>query len=194
MGKGHKRDFIAMAAPSGGGKTTLCRMLLAKYPTTALSISFTTRAPRGNEKNGVDYHFVDQARFDELIRNDELVEWAEVHGQRYGTSKAFLETQVKAGKAVLLDIDVQGVESLKRCFGNRCISIFILPPSMPELEQRLRSRKTESEEKLKARLDAARIELEHAKKFDHQIVNSDLQKSFGELCELVEREVGLVSG
>jgi guanylate kinase len=191
--KGHKKDFIAMAAPSGGGKTTLCRLLLDKYPTTALSISFTTRPPRGNEKNGVDYHFVDHLRFDGLIAKDELVEWAEVHGQRYGTSKAFLETQVKSGKAVLLDVDVQGVESLKRCFGDRCLSIFILPPSMAELEQRLRSRKTESEEKVQARLTAARDELEHAKKFDQRIVNSDLQKSFNELCELVEREVGLVS-
>ncbi|MGE3260923.1 MAG: guanylate kinase [Bacteriovoracia bacterium] len=192
--KAFKKNFIALAAPSGGGKTTLCRMLLDKYPETALSISFTTRAPRGNEKNGIEYHFVDRARFDDLVRKQELVEWAEVHGQCYGTSKAFLEAQVSAGKVVLLDVDVQGVDSLKKYFGERCLSVFILPPSMQELEQRLRSRNTESEDKVQARLQAARDEIEHAKRFDHQIVNKDLQKSFGELCELVEREVGLGSG
>lgn len=193
MGK-FKRDFIALASPSGGGKTTLCRMLLGEYPSTALSISFTTRPPRGNEKNGVDYHFVDRARFDELIRKGELVEWAEVHGNYYGTSKAFLESQVAAGKVVLLDIDVQGVESLKRCFGDRCLSVFILPPSMEALEQRLRSRKTESEEKVQGRLQAALAEMAHAEKFDHRLVNHELQESFSELAKLVEKEVGLVTG
>lgn len=189
-----KKDFIALAAPSGGGKTTLCRLLLDKYPTTALSISFTTRPPRGAEKNGVEYHFVDDARFDDLIRQNELVEWAEVHGRRYGTSKVFLEEQSRQGKVVLLDVDVQGVDSLKDCFGDRCLSVFVLPPSMAELEQRLRSRKTESEEKVQGRLRAAQLEMAQAHRFDFQIVNRDLGESFNELAQLVEREVGLVAG
>lgn len=189
-----RKNFIALAAPSGGGKTTLCRMLLDKYPACALSVSFTTRAPRGSEKNGVEYHFVDGARFDDLIRKNELVEWAEVHGQRYGTSKAFLEEQSRSGKVVLLDVDVQGVDSLKKHFGSRCLSVFVLPPSMEELEARLRLRKTESEEKLQGRLSAAALEMSHAHRFDHRIVNRDLQESFNELCRLVEKEVGLVSG
>ena len=191
--KGFKKQFVALAAPSGGGKTTLCRMLLDKYPEATLSISFTTRPPRGTEKNGVEYHFTSRAEFDELIRKDELVEWAEVHGQCYGTSKRFLETQCGQGKVVLLDIDVQGVDSLKRVFGERCLSVFILPPSLEELADRLRARKTESDEKVQSRLAAAQAEIERAKDFDHRIVNRDLAQSFRELCDLVEKEVGLVA-
>lgn len=187
----YKKHFIAVAAPSGGGKTTLCKMLLGKYRDTTLSISFTTRPPRGGEKNGVEYHFVDRKGFESLIQKGELIEWAEVHGNYYGTSKAFLEEQCRAGKVVLLDIDVQGVESLKRVFGTRCMSVFILPPNMEALEKRLRDRQTESEEKIQIRLRNAKEEIEHAKDFDHQIVNHSLNESFEELCKLVEREVGL---
>lgn len=186
-----RKQFIALAAPSGGGKTTLCRMLLEKYPSTCLSISFTTRPPRGGERNGVDYHFVTEDHFHGLSRSGDLVEWAKVHGNYYGTSRAFLEDQCGEGKVVLLDIDVQGVESLKRVFGERCLSIFILPPSLEELESRLRARNTESEEKLQERLRNSAEEIAKAQEFDHRIVNRDLQQSFSELCALMEREVGL---
>lgn len=185
------KNYIALAAPSGGGKTTLCLMLLKKYANTTLSISFTTRAPRGGERDGVEYNFVSKAQFEELIQKKELIEWAKVHGNYYGTSKAFLEKQSAAGKVVLLDIDVQGVESLKATFGQKCLSVFILPPSLDVLENRLRARRTESEEKIQERLSAAKLEIAEAKKFDAQIVNTDLDQSFDELCALVEREVGL---
>ncbi len=188
----HKRDFVALAAPSGGGKTTLCEMILSRYPSTMLSISYTTRAPRGSEQNGVAYHFVSESEFQKRIDAGDLVEWAKVHGAYYGTSKRFLEDCVARGKVVILDIDVQGVESLKRKFPDRTLGIFILPPSLEELENRLRSRGTESEEKLQARLAAAREEISHAPGFDARIVNHDLQESFRELCDLLEREVGLV--
>lgn len=122
-----KKKYIALAAPSGGGKTTLCLMLLKKYAHTTLSISFTTRAPRGGERDGVEYNFVNNEQFEKLIKNSELIEWAKVHGSYYGTSKSFLEKQSAAGEAVLLDIDVQGVESLKQSFGSECLSVFILP-------------------------------------------------------------------
>lgn len=181
-------QFVALAAPSGGGKTTLCHMLIAKYPKAALSISYTTRPPRGGEHDGVEYHFVGRERFEELIRSGELVEWAEVHGNFYGTSKTFLEAQAREGKTVVLDIDVQGVDSLKRAFGRRCLSVFLVPPSMEELEQRLRSRNTESEEKIQRRLAAARAEIARAKDFDIRIVNKDLQQSFRELCAQAEKE------
>ena len=147
-----KKQFIALAAPSGGGKSTLCGMLLKKYPQLALSISYTTRAPRGAEKNGVEYHFVQKSEFEELIRTNQLIEWAEVHGNYYGTSKTFLEKQSAAGKVVLLDIDVQGVDSLRAAFGRRCLSIFVTPPDMSTLEKRLRARSTEPEEKIRKRL------------------------------------------
>lgn len=186
-----KKNYIALAAPSGGGKTTLCLMLLKKYANTTLSISFTTRAPRGGERDGVEYNFVSKEKFETLIQKNELIEWAKVHGNYYGTSKSFLEKQSGAGKVVLLDIDVQGVESLKSAFGEKCISLFIMPPSMEVLENRLRSRRTESEEKIRERLSVAKLEMAEAKKFDHQIVNTDLDQSFTELCALVEREVGL---
>lgn len=189
--KKFSRQFIALAAPSGGGKSTLCKMLLEKYPDTTLSISFTTRAPRGSEKDGVEYHFVSRARFEELIGKGALIEWAEVHGNYYGTSREFLEKQSAAGKIVVLDIDVQGVENLKRAFGNRCLSVFILPPSMEVLEQRLRARQTDSEERIRERLRNAEQEMSHAPSFDFRILNHDLAESFRELCSLVEREVGL---
>lgn len=189
--KTFRRQFIALAAPSGGGKSTLCGMLLRKYPDLTLSISFTTRAPRGAERNGVEYNFVQKAEFEELIRTNQLVEWAEVHGNYYGTSKTFLEHQSAAGKVVVLDIDVQGVDSLKAAFGKRCLSIFIVPPTMEVLEQRLRQRSTETEEKIRKRLEHARVELRRAMDFEYQIINDDLDASFRRLCEIVEMEVGL---
>ena len=186
-----KKKCVALAAPSGGGKTTLCRMLLEKYPAFALSISFTTRAPRGAEKNGVEYNFVTREHFEELIHKRDLLEWAKVYDNYYGTSKAFIESQTKQGKIVLLDVDVQGVDSLKKAFGKDALSVFVLPPSLEELEQRLRARSTETEEKIQKRLAAAKAELARAKDFDHQIVNHKLEESFAELCAIVEREVGL---
>lgn len=188
----YRKNAIALAAPSGGGKTTLCRMLLAKYKATCLSISFTTRKPRGNERDGVEYHFVDRQKFDELIRKGDLLEWAEVHGHYYGTSRGFMDTQIAAGKVVLLDIDVQGVDSVKRVYGDRALSIFLLPPSMEELEARLRARNTETEEKIQQRLKAAREEMSAAHSFDYRIVNCTIEQSFRDLCDIIEREVGLV--
>jgi guanylate kinase len=187
-----RKQFVALAAPSGGGKTTLCRMLLEKYPDACLSISFTTRSPRGAERDGVEYNFVSVEKFQSLIQAGALVEWAEVHGRYYGTSRLFLEEQASQGKVVLLDIDVQGVESLKKAFGDRCLSVFILPPSLAELENRLRARKTEAEESLRERMKNAVHEMSKAGEFDHRVVNSDLQQSFVELCGILEREVGLV--
>lgn len=186
-----RKHFIALAAPSGGGKTTLCRMLLAQYPDTCLSISYTTRKPRGAERDGVEYHFVDEAKFQSLIQQGCFIEWAKVHGNYYGTSRLYLEEQCSQGKVVLLDVDVQGVDSLKSAFGDRCLSVFILPPNMAELEKRLRARQTESEDKLRERLRNAQEEMTRAHDFDHRIVNHDLQESFAELAKIMEREVGL---
>ncbi|RYZ94598.1 MAG: guanylate kinase, partial [Proteobacteria bacterium] len=120
-----------------------------------------------------------------------FIEWAKVHGNYYGTSRVFLEEQCSQGKLVLLDVDVQGVDSLKQAFGARCLSVFVLPPSMLELEKRLRARQTESEEKLQVRLQNARDEMERAKDFDYRVVNHDLNESFAELCSIVEKEVGI---
>jgi guanylate kinase len=135
---------------------------------------------------------VTEPEFRAKIQAGDFVEWAKVHGNLYGTSRSYLEQQCGLGKVVLLDIDVQGVESLKKAFGDRCLSVFILPPSMEELEARLRARNTESEEKLRERLRNSAEEISHAARFDHRVVNHDLSEGFRELCGLLEREVGLV--
>lgn len=191
MSKPFKKHFVALAAPSGGGKTTLCQMLLKRYADTRLSISHTTRAPRTNEKDGVDYYFVSQEEFKTLIAKQELAEWALVHGNYYGTGKKFLEGQRDINKVVLLDIDVQGVDSLKSVYPSDTLSIFIHPPSMAELEVRLRARKTESDEKIQERLKNARAEIERAKDFDFELTNIDLHETFAQLCTLVEQEIGI---
>lgn len=185
------KKFVALASPSGGGKTTLCLKLLKKYPLlTTLSISFTTRPPRGQEKHGVEYFFVSKEEFQTLIKDNALAEWAEVHGNYYGTSKAFLEGERGKGKIVLLDIDVQGVASLKRAYSQETLSVFIQPPSFAELEARLRARKTESEEKIQQRLLNAKKEMQSASGFDYQIINHDLEIAFSELCTIFENETG----
>jgi guanylate kinase len=189
--KHRKRKLIALAAPSGGGKTTLCRMLLAKYPQTALSISYTTRPSRGNEKDSVEYHFVSRSLFQEMIAKNDFVEWAEVHGHLYGTSKSFLDKEIAADKVILLDIDVQGVDSLKAVYGDLCLSVFVEPPSLRELELRLRARNTESEEKLQVRLKNAEWELAQAGRFDYRLLNATIDQAFAHLCEIVEREASL---
>ena len=191
MNNSYRKHFVALAAPSAGGKTTLCRKVLERYPDTCLSISHTTRKPRGAERDGVEYHFVSEEEFQRLIQAGRFIEWAKVHGNYYGTSRDYLEGQCAKGKVVLLDIDVQGVESLKKVFGQRVLSIFILPPSMAELEKRLRARQTESEEKLRLRMQNAEEEIARAGELDFRIVNHDLGDSFTELTTILEREVGL---
>jgi guanylate kinase len=186
-----KKHFVALAAPSGGGKSTLCGMLLKKYPVLTLSVSYTTRPPRGRERNGVEYNFVSKEEFEHLIASEQLVEWAQVHGNYYGTSKTFLESQSASGKVVILDIDVQGVDSIRAAFGNRCLSVFIVPPNMAVLEQRLRQRSTDAEEKILHRLAHAQVELKRAMDFDYQVINDELEASFARLCGILEAEVGL---
>jgi guanylate kinase len=190
LSKPYRKQFVALAAPSGGGKSTLCGMLLRKYSDLTLSVSYTTRAPRGRERNGVEYNFATRVEFEQLIASGQLVEWAEVHGNFYGTSKAFLEQQCAGGKVVVLDIDVQGVDSLRAAFGARCLSIFILPPDMVVLERRLRQRSTDAEEKILWRLAHAKVEMLRAMDFDYQVINDDLEQSFSRLCGILETEVG----
>lgn len=191
MSKEYKKHSVALAAPSGGGKTTLCDMLLKKYPALCLSISHTTRKPRAGEQEGKHYFFVDEKKFKELIAAGAFIEWAHVHGNYYATGKKFLEDKVAEGRVVLLDIDVQGVESLKKIYGSQSLSVFVEPPNMQALEQRLRARQKDSEETIQQRLRNAAAEMAKAKDFDVRLVNSDLQATFAELCAVLEREVGL---
>ncbi len=181
--------LIVISAPSGAGKTTLCERLLRDFPKLKLSISSTTRAPRGTEKDGIEYHFLTQEKFKKGISDGLFVEWAQVHGNYYGTSKETIESNFKKGYSVLLDIDVQGAAQLRTAFKERCFSVFIAPPSMDELEKRLRSRKTEQEDVIRKRLKNAELEMSQSHLFDAVVVNDSLEHAYAQLRGLVEKRV-----
>ncbi|MEW6056849.1 MAG: guanylate kinase [Bdellovibrionota bacterium] len=181
--------LVVLSAPSGTGKSTLASMLLSRHASFQLSISHTTRAPRGEEKQGVHYFFVSEKEFQGMIEAEEFLEHAQVFGKhRYGTSRESVEKWLKAGKHVLFDIDIQGARSLKEAYKERCVTIFILPPSLGELESRLRNRKTESPDAIESRLRTAETELKAAPEFDYRITNRDLEESYRELEEILKKE------
>ena len=174
-----------VAAPSGAGKTTLTRALLEREPNLALSVSYTSRAPRPNEIDGVHYHFVTRAEFEAMIERGEFFEHAVVHGDLKGTARGPVERTLATGKDVLLEIDWQGADQVRSKMKDT-ISIFILPPSRAELERRLRSRASDSEETILRRLADARRDLEHAGDFDYIVVNDDFGTALDEICAIVE--------
>ncbi len=174
-----------VAAPSGAGKTSLTRALLEREPNLELSVSYTSRAPRPNEVDGVHYHFVSRAAFEAMIGRDEFFEHAIVHGDLKGTARGPVEKTLATGKDVLLEIDWQGADQVRKKMKDT-ISIFILPPSRAELERRLRSRASDSEETILRRLADARRDLEHAGDFDYIVVNDDFESALDEICAIVE--------
>lgn len=180
--------LVAMSAPSGAGKTTLCAMLLRAFPEFSLSISTTTRLPRPNEREGVHYFYVDDEEFQRREKAGEFVEWAFVHDRRYGTSKRTVDQFLREGKNILFDIDVQGAMSLKALYPERALLIFIQPPSVEALKARLLGRKTDSPEVQAKRLENAKRELEWAPKFDYAITNDDLDRAFAELATILKKE------
>ena len=169
-----------VAAPSGAGKTTLVRHLLEAESEVRLSISYTTRAPRPGEVNGQHYHFVSREIFEQMLERVDFIESDEVYGNFYGTSRPWLEQQLAAGHDVLLEIDWQGAQQVRQIFRD-AVGIFILPPSMPVLEQRLRGRGTDSEETIARRYLAALTEMRHVGEFEYVIINNDLQDAIGDL-------------
>ncbi len=177
-------NLYVVAAPSGAGKTTLVRMLLAEERAVHLSISFTTRAPRPGEQDGREYHFVGVDRFRAMIAQDEFLEWAEVHGNFYGTSKKWIGEQLAAGHDVLLEIDWQGAQQVRKIFPE-AIGIFILPPSMEELSRRLTGRGTDAADVIERRLAAAEAEMRHVGEFDYAIINDQLDQALQDLRAIV---------
>jgi len=176
--------LFIVSAPSGAGKTTLVSRLLASDPQVRRSVSYTTRAPRPGEIDGRDYHFVDLPQFMAMRSRGDFVESAEVHGNYYGTSRAWLEAQMTSGTDMLLEIDWQGAQQIQREF-IEAVGVFILPPGMEELKHRLQQRATDSSEVIARRLAAARDEMRHVYEFDFVIINRDLDVALGELIAAV---------
>ena len=172
--------LFIVAAPSGAGKTTLVGRLLADDPQVQHSISFTTRAPRSGEQSGREYHFIDVQQFLAMRERGEFAEWAEVHDNFYGTSRLWLEQRMKEGCDMMLEIDWQGAQQMRRQFPE-AVSIFILPPSLAELERRLRGRGADSEDVIARRVAGALGEMRHVAEFDFVIINNDLDVALGEL-------------
>ena len=181
-----KGKLFIVSAPSGAGKTTLCDMLIQDFSDVKLSISATTRPKRPYEVDGVHYHFLTPEEFQRRIDKKDFVEWAEVHGNRYGTLKTTIDQALAKGHSLLFDIDVQGAMSLKKLFPEQCVLIFILPPSMETLQTRLEGRKGESGGAIETRLQNAYNELEWSQKFDYQIVNDQLERAYGQMKEIVK--------
>jgi guanylate kinase len=178
--------LLILSAPSGTGKTTLARRLVAAHPGAAFSVSYTTRAPRGHEKDGVDYHFVSEERFQQMIGEGAFVEWAKVHGHHYGTPRSSIDD---AKGLVVFDIDVQGGETIKKQHPD-AVRALILPPSLAELERRLRARSTDDDATVRRRLHAAQIEMRLARLagYEYWVVNDDLDRAFGDLEAIVGAE------
>lgn len=185
-----QHKLIVLSAPSGAGKSTLAQMLIAKYPKHfCLSISHTTRLPRPGEQEGKHYFFILEQQFLQMVSRQEFLEYALVFGQYYyGTSKAFVKDAFKSGKSVVFDIDVQGAQNLKKQFLEHCVTIFIFPPSLEELEARLRNRNSDHHDSIKIRMQTAELEMKSSCFFDYSVTNHELQKTFEEIEEILRKE------
>ncbi|MCI0707605.1 MAG: guanylate kinase [Ignavibacteriae bacterium] len=187
--------LIVLAAPSGSGKTTIAKKILQRYPAMTFSISVTTRPQRSGEMHGKDYFFLSVAEFEKKINSGELVEWERYpdaqHGNYYGTLKSEVDRALNAGTVMLFDVDVKGALSIKKIYGNDAVLIFIKPPNLEELRQRLLNRKTEDEEALRSRLNRVPMEMEMGKSFDFQIINDKLETAIAEIEDIITKHTNL---
>jgi guanylate kinase len=177
--------LLVVSAPSGAGKTTIVKAILAKYPAMLFSVSATTRPKRDVEVEGTDYFFLPRVEFERRIASGELVEWEEIYGNLYGTLKAEVDKALTTGRTMLFDIDVKGGLSIKRMYPHDSVIIFIKPPSIEILRERLRNRKTEDDATFKRRMDRVAMELGMASRFDYQVVNDNLEQAIAEVDKLV---------
>ncbi len=180
--------MFILSSPSGAGKTTISRMLLDADPAIKLSVSVTTRPPRPGEKDGVHYYFVDDAEFDRMVEEDDFYEWAHVFGHRYGTPKGAIRNALKEGQDFLFDIDWQGTQQLKQKDDQDVVTVFILPPSLAELRQRLESRAQDTAEVIDSRMERARGEISHWAEYDYVVINDDVQACFAKVREVLDAE------
>lgn len=181
------RLVIVVSAPSGAGKTSLCEEAVRRISGLAHSVSHTTRAPRSHEVGGRDYHFVDEATFQQMVKAESFAEWAIVHGHHYGTSRDLLEGQLAAGQDVILDVDTQGAGQLRQVYPEG-VFVFVLPPSWEQLEQRLRNRRSDAPDEIERRLRKAREEMKYFAEYDYVIINDVLERAVGDLCAIIAAE------
>jgi len=180
--------MLILSSPSGAGKTTISRMLLERDAEIALSVSATTRPMRPGEIDGVHYHFVDQAEFDRMVADDEFYEWAHVFGYSYGTPKAEIRAGLKDGQDFLFDIDWQGTQQLYQKDQQDVVRVFLLPPSIAELRERLTGRGTDSAAVIQARMDRAHAEISHWDGYDYVVVNDDIETCYDKVREILHAE------
>jgi guanylate kinase len=192
--------MFVLSSPSGAGKTTLSRLLIERMPGLKMSVSATTRPMRPGEIDGHDYLFLDKTRFEEMVKRQQLLEWATVFGNRYGTPRAPVEAALAAGWDVLFDIDWQGTQQLREKARADVVSVFILPPSASELEKRLHSRAQDSEQVIRGRMSRASHEMSHWAEYDYIVINHDVDEAFAEVQSILkaerlkrERRVGLTT-
>jgi guanylate kinase len=190
--------MLVLSSPSGAGKTTLTRKLLDEDKSVALSVSVTTRKMRPGEKDGRDYHFVDRRKFDTMVEKNELLEWAEVFDNYYGTPRKAVMDALSAGRDVLFDVDWQGTQQLRDKAPNDLVSIFVLPPSIPELERRLHKRAQDDYETIHRRMAKAADEMSHWQEYDYVVINHDLDHTFADVLAILaaervkrDRQIGL---
>jgi guanylate kinase len=190
--------MLVLSSPSGAGKTTLSRKLLEMDALVELSVSVTTRAKRSGEIEGRDYHFIGRAEFDAMVRNGDLLEWAEVFDNCYGTPRAPVLSALAAGRDVLFDIDWQGTQQLREKARSDLVSVFLLPPSVAELERRLKTRAVDSDDVIHRRMAKAADEMSHWAEYDYVVINRNLDRAFSEVCAILaaerlkrERQTGL---
>jgi guanylate kinase len=184
-----KKQLLILASPSGGGKSTIAKHLMAVHPDLKFSVSATTRSMRPGEVNGREYHFLTRDEFSKAIDNYEFVEYEEIFGNLYGTLKSVIDNSIHKGERLIFDIDVKGALSLKKIYPNESLHIFVAPPSLDILEQRLRNRKTESEEQINTRLQRAAMEMSLQSQFDFVVVNNNLELALAESEGIVSREM-----
>jgi guanylate kinase len=180
--------MLVLSSPSGAGKTTLSRMLLERYLTIELSVSVTTRRPRPGETDGRDYRFIDDARFDAMVAGGELLEWAKVFGNRYGTPRAEVARVLASGRDVLFDIDWQGTQQLREKGRDDLVSVFVLPPSIGDLEARLRTRAQDPDDVIHARMSKAVDEMSHWAEYDYVVINREVKRAFEDICAILAAE------
>jgi len=188
IGTEYRRFVVVISGPSGAGKSSFVKELLRRYPSDLVySVSATTRTRRPHEEEGRDYFYLSREEFRRRVNADEFVEWAEVHGEWYGTLRSQTERILASGRNVLLDIDVQGGRSVRKIYPNG-VFIFVLPPSLADLEERLRARGTDSEERIRLRLENARREVELIREYDYAVVNDDLEAATRKVAAIIEAE------